>query len=315
MESIFFSFNIVAPVFLMGAIGYFLKIKCYLSENFMKEATGLCFDLLLPMVLFRSIYTADLSKAGDSRLFWYCFLGNILVVVLASMIVPIFIKDKGRIGAVVQAVFRSNVMLVGFSILENTYGKSGTDCAAFLIAPVISMFTIASVIVFTIFSENDNKKINLKELFFRIIKNHYIIALIAALCCVFLKVKLPGFIFKTVGFLADTATPLALLMLGGQFSFDSAMKNIKCSVITSLFRLVVVPFIFVTGGILLGYTGPELLTILVLFGTSCAVSCSVMAMRMEGDYQLAGEITFISTFLSVFTLFIFIAALRFANML
>ena len=310
MESIIFSFNIVVPVFLVGAIGYYLRQKNIISEGFVGEATGLCFDLLLPCMLFRSVYTADFSKAADMVFFWYCFLGNFAVIVLAFLIVPLFIKEKRRIGSVIQAVFRSNIMLIGFSVLLNTYGEAGTDYVAILIAPVISLYNVAAVAAFAFFDERDTNKLTFKSVFFKIIKNHYIIALILAVTLVLTGIKLPTFVDKTVDFLADIATPLALLMLGGQFSFKSAKSNLKTSLSTCFVRLVLVPAVFVTGGVLLGYRGPALMTILVLFGSACAVSCAAMAMRSGGDHELAGEITLLSTFFSVFTLFGFIAVLR-----
>ncbi len=315
MESLLFSFNIIAPVFLMGMIGYYLRQKEMITGSFVTQATGLCFDLLLPCMLFRSVYTADRSNVGDMRLFWYCFLGNLFVIVAAAVIVPLFIKEKKKIGTVVQAIFRSNVMLVGLSILQSTYGKEGADCAAFLIAPVISMFTIASVIVFAVFDETNGVKLSFKTVFLKIVKNHYIIALSLGLICLGVEIRLPIFAEKTVNYLADIATPFSLLMLGGQFSFANAQNNLRFSLITSFIRLVIVPGIFVAGGIMLGYSGPPLLTILVLFGSSCAASCAAMALRSGGDHQLAGEITFISTFFSVFTLFGFIAVLRSAGLL
>ena len=310
MESIIFSFNIVVPVFLVGAIGYFLRQKNIISENFVKEATALCFDVLLPCMLFRSVYTADFSKAADKLFFWYCFLGNIAVILLSFLIVPLIIKEKRRIGTIIQAVFRSNIMLLGFSVLLNTYGEAGTDYVAVLIAPVISLYNVAAVAAFAFFDERGGKKLTLKSIFVKIIKNHYIIALIIAVSLVGLKIELPEFINKTIDFVADIATPLALLMLGGQFSFKSARSNLKYSLTTCFVRLVAVPFVFVAGGILLGYKGPALMTILVLFGSASAVSCAAMAMRSGGDHELAGEITLLSTFFSVFTLFGFIAVLK-----
>lgn len=310
MESIIFSFNIVVPIFLVGAVGYLMRQKNVISENFVKEATALCFDVLLPCMLFRSVYTANFSKAADKLFFWYCFLGNIAVIVLSFLIVPLVIKEKRRTGSIIQAVFRSNIMLLGFSVLLNTYGEKGTDYVAILIAPVISLYNVAAVAAFAFFNDECGEKLTLKSIFLKIIKNHYIIALIAAVSLVFLNIELPEFINKTIDFVADIATPLALLMLGGQFSFKSAKKNLRYSLSACFVRLIAVPFVFVTGGILLGYRGPALMTILVLFGSASAVSCAAMAMRSGGDYELSGEITLLSTFFSVFTLFGFIAVLK-----
>ena len=55
MESILFSLNSVMPLFLMGIAGYLLVQRGVVNENFVDQASNLCFKLLIPFSLFREV--------------------------------------------------------------------------------------------------------------------------------------------------------------------------------------------------------------------------------------------------------------------
>ncbi len=76
-----------------------------------------------------------------------------------------------------------------------------------------------------------------------------------------------------------------------------------------LIRLVLLPLIMVPLAWLIGLRGVELFLILVIFGTPVATSSYPMAVNMGGDGPLAGQLVFVSTVASLFTLFAFIFAM------
>ena len=68
MESILFSLNSVMPLFLMGIAGYLLVQRGVVNENFVDQASNLCFKLLIPFSLFREVYDAKVLDSFDFRL-------------------------------------------------------------------------------------------------------------------------------------------------------------------------------------------------------------------------------------------------------
>ena len=67
MESILFSLNSVMPLFLMGIAGYLLVQRGVVNENFVDQASNLCFKLLIPFSLFREALPAPRLRSGQGR--------------------------------------------------------------------------------------------------------------------------------------------------------------------------------------------------------------------------------------------------------
>ena len=112
MESILFSLNSVMPLFLMGIAGYLLVQRGVVNENFVDQASNLCFKLLIPFSLFREVYDAKVLDSFDFRLPLYCVLSVLTVLILAWLIWPHFVKDRARCGACIHSTFRANVVLM-----------------------------------------------------------------------------------------------------------------------------------------------------------------------------------------------------------
>lgn len=98
MESILFSLNSVMPLFLMGIAGYLLVQRGVVNENFVDQASNLCFKLLIPFSLFREVYDAKVLDSFDFRLPLYCVLSVLTVLILAWLICLISSRT-GRCGA------------------------------------------------------------------------------------------------------------------------------------------------------------------------------------------------------------------------
>jgi predicted permease len=119
--------------------------------------------------------------------------------------------------------------------------------------------------------------------------------------------------FKTtVGYLANTATPVALLVLGGQFELNVVARLKKQIVIGTVARCVFVPLIGLGVAYLFFPTfgGEYFASYIALFATPVAVSSAIMAQEMGGDGDLAGQLVVWTTLCSAVTLFIAIVLFR-----
>jgi len=114
----------------------------------------------------------------------------------------------------------------------------------------------------------------------------------------------------SVNYLAQIATPLALIVLGGHFDHRKVSGNIKLSVVATVTRLILIPFVAVVGAVLLGFRGYELGAIYILFSAPTAVSSFPMAKSMNSDAELAGQIIIFTTFFSMFTVFVGVYVLK-----
>ncbi|MPM95069.1 hypothetical protein SDC9_142220 [bioreactor metagenome] len=196
------------------------------------------------------------------------------------------------------------------------FGESNVGSLSMTLPFVIIVFNILAVIILTVFScDNANRSFDFKNLFLTIIKNPLIIASMIGIVFSVFGIGVPTFIDGAVVSVGRMATPLALIILGGQFEPENMKGKLSLCVWASLLRLVVLPLIFVLGGVALGYRNEELGTILIVFCAPTAVSSYVMAKSMNNDHILAGQLVVFTTMLSAVTIFVWVYALRYFSLI
>ena len=109
--------------------------------------------------------------------------------------------------------------------------------------------------------------------------------------------------------LGGIASPLAMITLGGTLQFSAIRKNRGIIAPVMGIRLVLMPLVFVSLAYFIGLREAELFLVLMIFGTPIATSSYPMAANMGGDGELAGELVFVSTVVSLVTIFGFVFAL------
>lgn len=307
MENLIISFNVVLPLFLCMALGYFLKwIKLY-DDATLKTINKLVFKVFLPIYLFRSIYTTDLSAVFNPKLILFAVLGILAWFVILMLVVPRIEKEDSKRGVMVQAMFRSNFVLYGLPVAVSLCGEENIGATSLMIGIVVPIFNVLAVITLETFRGG---KPSVAKMAKGIATNPLIIASVIGIAFYFLNIKLPTAVEKTVTDLGRVATPLALVALGGEFKFHKVKGNLKQLIISVFGKLVISPLAIVTAGIVLGFRDEMLVPILLMSGAPAAVSSYTMAQQMGGDGELAGEIVVFTTGLSILTIFLWVFGLK-----
>lgn len=312
MGNLIFSFNVIMPIFLVVALGYFLRKIELIDDRFVNMAIKFNFRVGLAVLLFKNIYDAKFAKVFDAKLMIFAFSAIVCSIVILSLIIPIFIKDRRRASAMIHTIYRSNFVLLGIPIAKFMFGEGNIASTALLLPVAIPTYNFLAVVLLTVFGENKTGNIGekIKCTLIGVIKNPLIIASFLAIIFQLFSIKLPVFITRAVDDVAALGTPLALITLGAQFKFKSARANLKYSLIATFGRLIVVPGTVITTAYFIGFRGYQLGAIFILFCAPTAVSSYVMAKEMNSDYELTGDVVLLTTFFSMFTIFIGIYLLK-----
>ena len=120
------------------------------------------------------------------------------------------------------------------------------------------------------------------------------------------------FVYKALQYVANTATPFSLIVLGGRFTVSAVKRLWKPVLATTLIRCVAVPAVSLTLAYLLfpSLQGQRFAAYIAVFGTPTAVSSAIMAKEMGADDELAGQVVVWTTLLSAVTIFLEIVVLR-----
>lgn len=302
MDNFIYSLNATMPIFFVMLLGWWLKRIGFLTDEFVSVADKLVFKVALPVLVFKDIAGADLSRDFNLKFVLFCFFGTCIFFGMTWLLAEIFMKDKSMIGSFVQGSFRGSAAILGIAFAQNIYGSSG----------LVPMMIVASIPLFNIFSvivlmrsvnagEADKGKI-VKRTLKGIVTNPIIIGIFAGIPFALLRIEFPVIVQKAVSSVAGLSTPLALLAIGAGFSTGAALKKWKPTIIASAIKLVIIPGIFLPAAVWMGFRNEEMVALLILTGAPTTVSSYIMAKNMGNDEVLASGIVVMTTLLSSVTL-------------
>lgn len=307
MENLILSFNVVLPLFLCIALGYCLRLLNMLEETTQKSINKLCFKVFLPIHVFNSIYTTDISAAFNGRLVALT-VGGVLAIFAALMVfIPKIERDNAKCGVMIQAIFRSNYALFGLPVVSSLCGDDKVGPASLLISLIVPMFNVLAVVCLETFRGG---KPDAKKMLIGIAKNPLIIGSALGILANVLNIPIPSGVHKSIVDLGRVATPLALVALGAGFQFRRIGGYTRQLIICIAGRLVAAPLLMLTLAALLGLREELLVPVLAVFGSPVATSSYTMAEQMNGDGTLAASLVVLTTALAIFTVFLFIFGLK-----
>ncbi|MGN0290712.1 MAG: AEC family transporter [Lachnospiraceae bacterium] len=303
LSNFIYSVNVTLPIFFVMVLGWFLRQRGMLNDNFVNVANRFNFSVTLPFMVFRDIAAVDIRAVFDLKYVLFCAISTSICFWGIWGLAKIFIKDKTLIGAFVQASFRSSAAVMGLAFISNLYGPSAMG--PLMIIGAVPLYNIYSVIVLTFEADEDKEEKDtgkIKEACINIAKNPIIISIALGLLVSLLKLDFPVLVDKTIDNVAKMATPLALITLGAGFEGKKALAKIKPTLWASFFKLVVQAAVFIPVAIRLGFTGEKLIAIMVMLAAPATPSCYIMAKNMKNDGVLTASIVVTTTLLAAFTL-------------
>ncbi len=314
-------------------LGYFLKAKGMFTKDFLKIANTLVFKVLLPVLLFKNISELESIREVDFSVIAVVLVGIVLLFIAGLLIIKA-IPAPDEKGVVLQCTFRSNFALIGISLAEMLGGSSGVLSAALISAFSIPIYNILAVISLSVFTDKveGSVKDQIADIVKKILKNPLIIGVLSGI--VFLVLKplgyeiIPAKVLESFGFtktfvsyVARAASPLSLIVLGGQFDFSKIAGFRKQIIISVAARNFMAPAIGLGIAIaanalgLVSFDAGVYASLVALFGTPVAVSSAIMAEAMGSNGQLASQLVVWTTVVSAFSLFIIVFILRAVGLL
>ncbi|MGX8698744.1 MAG: AEC family transporter, partial [bacterium] len=220
-------------------------------------------------------------------------------------------------------------------LAETLGGQDGLALATLCQLPCVLFFNIAAVICFSVYADN-GKRVNAGKVAKEIATNPLVVGIALGVLTLAVRGLIPvnaagekvfllrrdlPWVYDTAAYLSRMATPLALVVLGGQMVFAD-VKAFKKELIAGVtMRLVITPLVglglsFLASGLgLFPIDAGTLAVLIAIFGSPLAVATSVMAAEMHADDRFAGQVVVWTTVLSLFTLFLIIALFRAVGLL
>lgn len=312
MNSVVLSLNVVFPMVALISVGYVLKKVKMVDKHTLNTMNKVAFRVLISSMLFVNIYRFQLEailKRENFKIISFVVICVALEIIGGFVVFKKITKDPKKLPVMIQGIFRTNLILFGIAITQALYNGSA-GVTSLLAAVMVPAFNIIAVILLEVYRGG---KINPKKIIKGIAKNPLILAALMACPFVITGIRLPSVIIKPIESLSSIATPLSFIILGGTLEFDNLISNLKYLLSVNIMRLIILPIVFMSMAIKLGFRNEALIGIFGVLGTPTAVSSFNMAKEMEADGDLAGEIVVTTSVVSFVTTFLWIIFLKSNN--
>ena len=297
------AFQAVVPMFCLMFIGVLIKIFDLLNAAELKRVNRMVFRVFFSIMMFYNLYTTNIGETFRPRLIAFA-LGALAVVYACAFAFVCFTEKKPkRRGAMIQAIYRSNFVLMGLPLAANLFGDSEIAVTTMMVAIVVPIYNVLGVITLEIFRGG---RISVPHLLLDVLKNPMILGALTGAVFFALGIPVPKPVLRPLAQITAATTPIALIILGASFRLGSTKEH-KTQLAACVFsRLVVIPGVVLTAAMQLGFRGMEFATLISIFATPCAVAGFVMAQQMDSDADLAGNCVVFTSALSCFTIFCWI---------
>ncbi len=234
--------KIVAPLIMIVLLGAVLKRGGFLGGNDKERMTSLLYWIVLPCLLFRSMYlSGDVLPDG-----WNMFLATYLpfLVVPALALAVSWLRgsgDKKRHALCAMSAVRANNVYLGLPAAFLAMGEPGQSAASIYIAVMLPGYNLLTIMWGeAVLSGGLSPKTAIRT-FRRLAKNPLVISCILGLLFALLKIPVHDTLLTSMKMVGDMAVGLALFSLGLGICFSNLLPALRRTWPDVLIKLFVHP--------------------------------------------------------------------------
>ena len=195
-------FRQIMIIFLLMGVGIILIKRNFLSQQGAKDLGAILINLVIPCVILKS-YMIDFSTERLNGLIISAFL-SLASLLIGMAVSKIFFGNKKRIENFAASF--GNAGFIGIPLTMSVFGQE----AVFYVAAYVAFLNLFQWTYGVYVMTGDKSKVSFKN----VLKNPVFVSIIIGVVLFVLPISYPLTLTKTVGYIADLNTPLAMIVLG-----------------------------------------------------------------------------------------------------
>ena len=308
-----FSVSAIAPIFLVLAVGWLVRRLGVVDENFVGTASRLVFNVGLPSLIFVNLVKLDLRQVvHPGQLFFAATATLIAFLALWLGSGPLIPRDRDR-GVFVQGAFRGNLGIIGIALCARLYGQQGLAMGSMLLAVITLFYNVLSIFALT--ASRGENGLPWKQILGSIVRNPLIISIVLGCLFALMQWRLPEILMTSGHYFAAMTLPLALVCVGASLSLETIRDSSWLAAISVSLKILILPLLMTGAALALGFEGPQLGTLFVMFAAPTATVSYIMARAMGGNARMAATIVATSTLFSPLTISLGLSLLRWRHLI
>ena len=291
-----------SPLFLMALLGYALVRWAGWPKTISEALTRYVFSLGIPAMLFHMLSDFSNLPPVDARLL-IAFFGSCLIVFALARIAAFWVFRMDGVSASLFAlggIFSNNVML-GLPIAKIILGEGAVPSVALvLVFNSLILWTLVTISVE--WARNGSLSITgfaktLKSVF----TNPLIVAILSGTAVGVIGLPLPYMVEAPLSMLAQTAAPMALLVLGMGLAEYPIRDGWRQSLAICFLKLALQPLVVWLLALAIGLPAMETQVVVLLASMAVGANVYLMARQFKALEGPIASSLVLSTLLAAFT--------------
>jgi predicted permease len=299
------TFGALAPVFLLIALGWLLRVRGFLGVSFWSGAERLVYWILFPALLLLTTASSDLTGFRALPLAIALVAATLLTAALPFVLRGVLGLDGASFTSVFQGAIRNNTY-VGLAGAGTLYGEAGLAVMGIVVFVIVTLVNVLCVIVLL---SHRGRAMRGRDLVVSLALNPLILACVGGFALNASGLGLLDLASSVLDILGSAALTLGLLCVGAGLDLGRLGRNPAALVAANTLKLVVMPV--ATWGCcrLLGVEGVTAATAVLFTAAPVSASSYVLARQLGGNASLMAGLITLSTMLAAITMPLVLALL------
>ena len=279
------------PVFTVIMVGFLLRATKLIADDEWAGINHLCYYLLLPMLIVKSLSTADLSSVPVIQIAGAMVLATLSVSALLFLARIPLLKVLGLTNASYTSLFQGSTRWHGFialAIIAALYGDKGVIIGSIGLATLIPLLNLINVTVLSLYG--DRNASSSPGLLRQLSQNPFIIACLIGILLNLAPFAMPSTLVTTLDLIGRAALGISLLTVGAALKPRVNLGELRTVLSAAVIRLFIMPFFMVMSCLALGVKGDPLIIAVICAAVPTAASGYILAKQMGGDAELMASI-------------------------
>jgi len=288
----------IVPVFLLIGLGVLSRRLGWAGEAFVRDLNRIIYWFAIPALLLRLLGGATLTGVDAAPMIAAVVTATTGTGLIALVYALARREKAARLGVIVQASIRGNLVYVGFPVIFAAAGDQALTLAAVTAAVLIPLQNLLAVVALV--RAGDHSGLGA---FKAVLLNPVVLGVAGGLMANWIGWSPWTWVDNFLHLLGNIAMPGALLALGAQMGMRTLRRRTEAVAVSSVLKLAVAPAI---GFLLMHFFGIDGVPLLVgtfLLATPTAIASTAVAQEMGGDLDLAGA-CIVATSLASFPAFL-----------
>jgi len=303
--------QIAVPLFVLVLIGYLLVRIGRWPKSMSDAMTKFVFTVAVPALLFRLLSGLASLPPVDARVL-IAYFGGCLVLFVIGRIVGAWLFRLDGVGQSVFAlggIFSNNVLL-GVPLAKTLLGDAAMPTISLII--VFNTLTLWMLVTVSVeWARNGDLSLRgFTKTIRSLLTNPVIASILAGAAFGLTGLTLPAMIDKPLSLMADSATPLALVVLGMGLAEYGVRSGWRAGTAITFLKLIGQPLVIWIIAWLIGLPPLETQAAVLLASLSVGVNVYLMAREFDAMQSAVASSMVLSTVLAVLTTPLALALMR-----